>query len=214
VSEGPRALRVLVAGRHPVVRAGLRGLLANADHVEVVGEATSADDLDALARDLHAEVILLEWTDSGVGRDPASMGDWDVPVLLMGAPEAQGMLDTLLAAGARGFLLQDASGEEVVEAAHAVARGLVVVDAALAPTALSPRRSLPSEDDVSDPLTDRERQVLELLALGLPNKTIAQRLQISEHTVKFHVGSVLAKLGAASRTEAVAIALRRGLLAL
>jgi DNA-binding NarL/FixJ family response regulator len=214
VSEGPRALRVLVAGRHPVVRAGLRGLLANDEAIEVVGEATPADDLDALAHDLGADVILLEWTDAGVGRDPAAAPDWDVPVLLMGAPEEQSTLDTLLAGGARGFLLQDASGDEVVEAAQAVARGLVVVDAALAPTALSPRRFPHVDDELHDPLTDRERQVLELLAQGLPNKTIAQRLAISEHTVKFHVGSVLAKLGAASRTEAVATALRRGLLAL
>ena len=214
MSEGPRALRILVAGQHPVVRAGLRGLLANADDVEVVGEATSADDLDALARDLHADVILLEWTASGVSRDAPPTGEPEVPVLLLGAPEEQGALDDLLTGGARGFLLQDASGEEVVHAAQAVARGLVVVDAALAPTALSPHRSLPTDDEMQDPLTEREHQVLELLALGLPNKTIAQRLAISEHTVKFHVGSVMAKLGAASRTEAVATALRRGLLAL
>jgi DNA-binding NarL/FixJ family response regulator len=67
---------------------------------------------------------------------------------------------------------------------------------------------------MGEPLTERETEVLELLALGLPNKTIAQRLRISEHTAKFHVGSIMAKLGAASRTEAVALAARRGLLVL
>ncbi len=213
MSDPARALRVLVAGRHPVVRAGLRGLLADQGDVEVVGEATSADALDVLGAELRADVILLEWTETDVGH-AASADGTDVPILLMGALGNQGSLSALLATGARGFLLQDASGEEVAEAARAVARGLVVVDAALATAALSPQPVSIMEDGVDGPLTDRERQVLELMAEGLPNKTIAQRLGISEHTVKFHVGSLLAKLEAASRTEAVAVALRRGLLAL
>jgi DNA-binding NarL/FixJ family response regulator len=214
VSEGPKPLRVLVAGRHPVVRAGLRGLLAEAQSVEVVGEANPADDLVALSRELTADVILLEWTDAGLGRQSASAAAPEIPILLLGDPEDRGGLDGLLALGARGFLLQDASSPEVAEAALAVAQGLVVVDAALAPSALSPRSLTPPDDDSVDPLTEREREVLALMAQGLPNKTIALRLGISEHTVKSHVGSVLAKLGAASRTEAVTIAIRRGLLAL
>ena len=214
MTDPANPLRVLVAGRHPVVRAGFRGLLAVRDDVEVVGEATSADDLDALVAELQADVILYEWSPTDVFPSSTSTPHSDVPILLMGALGGQGTLSRLLETGARGFLLQDATGDEVVEAAYAIAHGLVVLDSALAASALSQQPISSNEDGLDDPLTERERQVLELLAEGLPNKTIAQRLQISEHTVKFHVGSLLAKLGAASRTEAVAMALRRGLLAL
>src|SRR5207249_4410064 len=118
----------------------------------------------------------------------------------------------------RGFLLADVTPEDVGAALHAVARGLVVIDPILV-------RALPSFVADARPggttvlvveqlLTDREREVLQLLSLGLPNKTIARRLGVSEHTVKFHVGSILAKLEAGSRTEAVTRAARRGLLAL
>jgi DNA-binding NarL/FixJ family response regulator len=99
-----------------------------------------------------------------------------------------------------------------------VASGLLVLDPAVARAALAAApadrlRAAPAED-LAEPLTDREMEVLHLLALGLPNKAIALRLGISEHTVKFHVGAILAKTGAAGRTEAVMLAARRGILPL
>src|SRR5205823_3248710 len=132
VTDPANPLRVLVAGRHPVVRAGFRGLLAVRDDVEVVGEATSADDLDALVADLQADVVLYEWSPTEVFPSSEPTPHSDVPILLMGALGNQGELSQLLETGARGFLLQDATGDEVVEAAYAIAHGLVVLDSALA----------------------------------------------------------------------------------
>lgn len=117
-----------------------------------------------------------------------------------------------------GALPRDAGTEEIVAAIMAVASGLTALDRTLALEALSGMaRGRVDAEPVSDheePLTAREREVLQLLAQGIPNKQIAQRLSISEHTVKFHVSAIMTKLGAASRTEAVTTAARRGLLLL
>jgi DNA-binding NarL/FixJ family response regulator len=115
-----------------------------------------------------------------------------------------------------GALPRDAGTEEIVAAALAVASGLTALDRTLAQEALAGlARGRPEPvNDQSEPLTAREREVLQLLAQGIPNKQIAQRLSISEHTVKFHVSAIMTKLGAASRTEAVTTAARRGLLLL
>jgi DNA-binding NarL/FixJ family response regulator len=118
----------------------------------------------------------------------------------------------------RAWLLKQAPAEEIAAAVQAVAHGLLVMDPAVARAtrAAAPAsrlRAVPTEE-LAEPLTERELEVLHLLALGLPNKAIALRLGISEHTVKFHVGAILAKMGAAGRTEAVMVAARRGILPL
>ncbi len=157
-------------------------------------------------------------------------------VVLVGAAESdRGLAGTLgeeLAAGwpgtlGLGLLPRDAAGEEIVSAVEAVANGLVVLDRRLARGLMNAARagavagpgSSRGEpggalDVASEPLTARELEVLQLLAEGLPNKIIASRLHVSEHTAKFHVASIMTKLGAASRTEAVTLAARRGLLIL
>ncbi len=115
-------------------------------------------------------------------------------------------------------LLRDATTEEIVAAMRAVGGGLVTLDRRLAHGALTAiqRVTAPTElaAGAGEPLTPRERDVLQLMAEGLPNKLIAARLSISEHTAKFHVSAIMTKLGAASRTEAVTIGARRGLLIL
>jgi DNA-binding NarL/FixJ family response regulator len=117
-----------------------------------------------------------------------------------------------------GALRRDATEQEVVAALRAVATGLVALDRRLAEALLAAPERLAAPAGApalaEEPLTSRELEVLQLLAEGLPNKTIAQRLHISEHTVKFHVSAIMTKLGAASRTEAVTQAARRGLLLL
>jgi DNA-binding CsgD family transcriptional regulator len=117
-----------------------------------------------------------------------------------------------------GALPRDAGAEEIIAATTAVAGGLIVLDRRLASEALAaierPRIAIEAGPTGDEPLTAREREVLQLLASGIPNKQIAQRLRISEHTVKFHVSAIMAKLSAASRTEAVTTAARRGLLLL
>jgi DNA-binding NarL/FixJ family response regulator len=114
------------------------------------------------------------------------------------------------------LLAADATADEIAAALAAVAQGMVVMEPRIGRLLAS---TVPSSGDLTvapgeEQLTDREHEVLQLVALGLPNKSIAARLKISEHTVKFHVGSILAKLDAGSRTEAVTLAARRGLLTL
>jgi DNA-binding NarL/FixJ family response regulator len=205
-------LRIVVAARYPSVRAGLRAMLDAAEGLSVVGEvAALGEDVefdvnatDVLVIDLDDDADV-EWL-----RDVAS----SVPlVLLAGEPSA---FRELLAQEPRprGCLLKGATADEMTAAVAAVAQGLVVIDPAVArmvPTATYGASNGPS---APSPLTRREQDVLELVAEGLPNKQIAPRLGISEHTVKFHVGAILGKLGAASRTEAVTLAVRAGLLPL
>jgi DNA-binding NarL/FixJ family response regulator len=209
-------LRLLVVARQPITRVGLRGLVAERAEIGVVGQAASAEEAAQLAPELRADVALAAWDVTDVDELAAlaaALSAVGTPLVLLADAQGPDELSGVLRAGARGYLLADAAVDEVAAALHAVAQGLLVLDASLG-------RSLPVAQPTARPaaleesLTERERQVLELMALGLPNKAIARRLTISEHTVKFHVGSILGKLDAASRTDAVARAARRGLLAL
>lgn len=205
-------LRVLVCARYPAVRAGLRELLTSAGF-EVAGDSGAAvpagetpADIDVCVLDLGGE----EPADGQLGGPGAELADLPAVVLVDG-PD-----DTRVAeegAAPRSWLLRDATGAELAAAVTATAEGLVVIDPSLAPAMLAgPARPLP--EAAHPALTPRENEVLRLLALGLPNKAIARELSISEHTAKFHVGTLLSKLDVRSRTEAVAVAARRGLLAL
>jgi DNA-binding NarL/FixJ family response regulator len=179
-------LRVRVVAEDPLVRAALAPLLreAGAHVTEAGGDA----DLDLVAGD--PEVA-----------EPGALA------LVTDADAAR----AAWAAGARGLLPRDADGADLLAALAAVARGLVVVDAGLADALVPVHEPLP---DALDPLTDREREVLALLAEGLPNKLVADRLGVAERTARYHVAQILAKLGARSRTEAVVRAARLGLVAL
>ncbi|HET9014155.1 MAG TPA: response regulator transcription factor [Thermomicrobiaceae bacterium] len=213
-----RVLRVLVAAPYPVTRAGLRGLLAEETDLEVAGGAADPSELVARSEELAPDAVLL---DAGDDPDPwledvwrlAGGGTLPPVVLLAGAVDAAG---EVLRAGLAGLLLRDATPAEIEAALHAAAAGLVVLDrravGVLATEA--PARPAPGPDSDAEPLTPREREVLQLIAEGLPNKAIAGALGISEHTVKFHVGAILDKLGAASRAEALARAARAGLIVL
>ncbi len=208
-------IRLLVASASPVVRAGLRALLAGEAGVEVVAEVRP-DELLAQAAAQSPDVALL---DLPAGDPDALDVLWqltaEVPrlgVVVLSADPAEGRAREALSAGARGYLLRDASAEEILAALEAVRLGLTVLYPSTTRSLLVGAGSR-AQPELAEPLSPRELEVLHLLAQGLPSKTIAQRLRISEHTVKFHVGQILGKLGAASRTEAVALALRRGLIA-
>lgn len=216
-ASAPR-LRVVVVARQPIGRAGLRGLLVELSDVAVVGQATSVEQATATVADLTPDVVLASWDSAGTEEALAlveAVGTLGVPLVLLGEAPGPTELSLMLRSGLRGFLLSDASAADVGAALGCVARGFLVLDPllgrALPPAAPTP---LVGEATSYEPLTDREREVLQLLALGLPNKSIARRLNVTEHTVKFHVGSILAKLGASSRTEAVTRAARQGLLVL
>jgi len=211
-------LRALVVARQPVARAGLRGLLGELGDVLVVGVATTLEHASALALDVAPDVVLIGWETGDVDEIAAlaeSLGAHGIPLVLLGSPPSPDELAILLHAGTRGFLLPDATADDVGAALAAVARGLLVLDPLLGRALPVPASTtIVAQTSPAEPLTDREREVLQLLALGLPNKTIAKRLNVTEHTVKFHVGSILAKLDASSRTEAVIRAARQGMLTL
>jgi DNA-binding NarL/FixJ family response regulator len=143
---------------------------------------------------------------SSLARDEPALG-----LVVLSDPGAVRHLPAL-SRGRVGYLPRDAAPSAIVHAIHSVAAGLVVLAPETVPALVAAPR--PADEPPAEALTSRELEVLALLAQGLPNKTIAHRLTISEHTVKFHVGAILAKLGAASRTEAVMLAARQGLLML
>ena len=130
-----------------------------------------------------------------------------VPILLLSSEPDPAIFNRILHARIGGMLQTDASPEQIVQAIKSVASGLMIFDSALVP-------QRPDQDRLAEPLTPRESEVLRLLADGLGNKEIAMRLGISEHTIKFHIRSILGKLGASSRTEAVSRGLRSGLIEL
>jgi DNA-binding NarL/FixJ family response regulator len=207
---------VVVVAAYPAVRAGLRSLIAGEPDITVLAARAGAADEDTPEAAIAPDALLVdvEAERPDLPRRLAGRYPEAAQVLLLDGPAAYHPPEGD-AARPWAALLKDAGADEILAALRAVTRGLVVLDPAIA-RSVEPRRPMPirDSDDLGEPLTEREGEVLELLALGLPNKTIARRLGISEHTAKFHVGSILAKLGAASRTEAVALAARRGLLVL
>jgi DNA-binding NarL/FixJ family response regulator len=215
----PAGTRFLLVANDPLARAGLATLLTGWSEVELVGQIASED----LVRDLEiyqAEVLLwdLGWDPSedmldqfrdmlsDLG-DPSPVG---LPVLALITDEF--MTADLRAPQLRGLLLRNALVDQIVAAIIALGRGLSVFDPLIL-ASLLPSNSQKLEGLI-DELTQREKEVLQLLAEGLTNRAIAHRLEVSEHTVKFHVNSLLSKLNAQSRTEAVVRATRLGLISL
>lgn len=212
----PARPAVLIVADDALARAGLAALLADEPAVAVAGRISAAEDLPA-ALALYAPAVVL-W-DLGWQPEPAierllAVSDAAPPIAVL-LPDGESAADAWLA-GARGLLSRDAAPQAIAAALLALAEGLAVMEPDFG-SVLRPPHVLPVPGDtapLAEPLTARELEVLRLLAEGLPNKTIAQRLNISEHTVKFHVNAILGKLGAASRTEAVVRATRLGLLLL
>jgi two-component system nitrate/nitrite response regulator NarL len=210
--DGEDAIGVLVIARYPSLRAGLRALVEQTPGLAVVADAPD-DEIDS-PDEPAAIVVDVDAHQSGLLDRLAASYPNAALLLLLDSPSEYRQLPP--ADRATAVLLKDASGDEIGAAIYAALQGLVVLDPAIARELATLTPSLPDTPDIDliDPLTEREHQVLELLALGLPNKTIAIELGISEHTAKFHVGAIMSKLSAASRTEAVAIAARQGLLVL
>jgi two-component system, NarL family, response regulator YdfI len=210
--------RVFIVAASRLVRAGLENLLA-AREVEVVGSSSTIDALaDALA-DAAPEVVLIDSSgepiEGTMGSVLASGLASDISVVLLGDGLTPGASAEALRAGLRAALPGDISPDQLVAALQAAASGLFVLHPSHANEAL-PAGSAPARalDELAESLTRRELEVLQMLAAGLSNKEIAARLNISEHTAKFHVASILGKLGASSRAEAASLGIRRGLVLL
>jgi DNA-binding NarL/FixJ family response regulator len=194
-------LRIVVAGRDPIARVGLATILREFEDILVV--------------DCEGDVALV---DAG-----ATVGKYNVPSLLLVTDLAQA--SEALAAGARGVISRDSTPRQIRAALRAIAEGLRVIDGdarfetGARPSPVASLRSAPPSpggrgEELLEPLTARELEVLHLLSAGMTNKEIASRLGITEHTIKFHVNAILGKLSAETRTEAVVHAARLGIVTL
>jgi DNA-binding NarL/FixJ family response regulator len=219
MNAGSPALRVVVADDHPVFRDGLAMILRERD-VEVVAEVSDGQQAIEAAAAHHPDVVLMDLTMPGLGGIEATRrllaADPAVAVLVLTMSEDDDSLFAALRAGARGYLLKEAAADDIARAVVTVARGETVLGARVSTRVLEAvHGGLLSGAPAPFPrLTERERQVLELIARGYQNARVAYHLGLSEKTVRNHVSVILAKLPAATRAEAVALARDQGLGAL
>ena len=208
-NEAKSSPRVVVLSDDSLARSGLVALVSTLSDVELVGQAAAEDDAASTLDAFNPDIALwdLGWSPSIVFERLTEYSQAEVSVVALVSHEEHA--SRARASGARGVLARDVGAAGLQAALTAVAQGMLVLDPELTPVA----PHAPPGDAV-EALTRRELEVLRLLAEGSPNKAIAYRLDISEHTVKFHVNSIFTKLQAQSRTEAVAIATRLGLILL
>jgi NarL family two-component system response regulator LiaR len=207
-------IRVLVVDDHAVVREGLRAFLELQKGIEVAGEAGDGQEAIEAAARLRPDVILMDLVMPGVDGVAAmrslreSVPDARVIVLTSFLDDDK--LMPALRSGAAGYLLKNAQPQELARAVRAAHAGEALLDPVVA-ARLVETLAAEHEEEPIDRLTPREREVLVLIGRGFPNKRIARELEVSEKTVKTHVGHVLAKLGVSDRTQAAVLAVRAGL---
>lgn len=208
-------IRILIVDDHAVVRKGIRALLATEDDLEVIGEAVDGEEAVALYGELNPDLLLLDLIMpkvNGIEVIKKIKGDHtEAKILVLTSFAADDQVFPAIKAGALGYLLKDTEPDDLINAIRQVYRG----ESSLSPTVA--RKVLeevfhPSEKPLSpDPLTNREVDVLQVLAKGKSNRDIAEELSISETTVRTHVSNILGKLHLASRTEAALYALKEGM---
>jgi len=207
-------IRILIVDDHAVVREGLRAFLDLQEGFEVVGEAADGEEAVGAAERLRPDVVLMDLVmprRDGV----AAMRELRdrVPgarVIVLTSFLDEDKLLPALRAGAAGYLLKNAEPEEIERAVRAAQAGEAVLDPVVAARLVAALAAHGDEEPI-DRLTPREREVLQLIGRGFPNKRIARELELAEKTVKTHVGHVLAKLGVTDRTQAAVVAVRAGL---
>jgi NarL family two-component system response regulator YdfI len=211
-------IRVFLIAASLLARAALQTRL-KAQGAKIVGAAASVDTLGSDLSDSQADVLLVDAAGESPEAIIESLADSDlaaeIPVVVLTESAAPAVSAQAMQAGIRAVLPSEVSTDQLAAALQAAAAGLVVLRPTEIPVAF-PAAAPASQPlaELPEPLTRREREVLQMLAAGLANKEIAARLHISDHTAKFHVAAILGKLGAATRTEAVALGIRRGLVLL
>ena len=208
-------IRAVVVDDHAVVRSGIKLLLDREDDIEVVGEAGSAKDAVFRARALKPDVILLDVVmpgESGIDVLPNLLKESpETKVLVLSMQDDPSYVREAFAAGARGYVLKEAADEEVVAAVREIANGGRYVHPALGARMVEAEAEARAAEE-ADPLSEREREVLRLLALGHTNQEIAKMLYISVRTAETHRAHIMQKLGLSTRAELVRYALSQGLL--
>jgi two-component system, NarL family, response regulator DevR len=203
-------IRVFLLDDHEIVRRGLRDLLEAEDDLAVVGESDSASEAERMIPILRPDVAVLDARlPDGSGIDVCRTirsKDPSIRALILTSYDDEQALFASIMAGAAGYVLKQVRSQDLVEAIRTVARGKSLLDPAVTADMLDRLQSEPEEPDELASLTDREKDILALIAEGLTNKQIGQRLFIAEKTVKNYVSSLLGKLGLERRTQAAVLA--------
>ncbi len=211
--QAPVPIRVLQVDDHVVMGNGIRFSLLAFPDIEIVGQATSGEEALALCGQLHPDVVLMDLIMPGMGGVAAISAlhaQWpEVQVVALTSFEEGSLVEEALRAGAIGYLLKDVSVDELAKAIRLAQRGIPILAPMAAQALVHAVAARPPK--IGQDLTERERQVLGLLAEGMSNQQIAESLVITPATVKFHTRSIRSKLGTTSRTETVVLALKHHL---
>ena len=209
-------IRVIIADDHSLVRQGLRRYLEMADGIEVAGEAGDGDEAVRVAEEQKPDIVLLDIrmgeTDGFEAARQILKASPDSAVIMLTAYDERKFVVEAVRAGARGYVLKSRDAEHLVQTVRLVAEGNLVIDPDLVVAVAEELTSTRSKDHSAETLTERELEILQLLAFGHTNRDIASKLFISPDTVKTHLEHIYQKLGASDRTAAVAEALRRRLI--
>lgn len=211
-------IRVLIADDHPIFRSGLRGALSRAEDVEVVGEVTDGSAAVAAVRSMQPDVVLMDLHMPGTNGIDATRtiaaNETSPAVLVLTMFDDDESVFAAMKAGARGYLVKGASQERILDAVRSVAAGDLVFGSGVAERVLtffSAHRGRGRSDGPFPTLTDREVEVLELIAAGLNNREIARQLVLSDKTIRNNVSAIFAKLHVADRSQAIVRAREAGL---
>ena len=211
-------IRVLVVDDHAIIRKGIRALLVEIEDIEVIGEASDGREAVTQANALHPDVILMDLVMPGMDGIEAIRqivaGGAGPPILVLTSFAGDDMVFPAIKAGALGYLLKDSEPAELVEAIQQVHRGEPSLSPNIAQKVLQELRHSSVRPPTPDPLSDREMEVLRLVAKGLTNPEISHRLVITEATVRTHVSNILGKLHLANRVQATLYALQEGITSL
>ncbi len=209
------AIRVLIADDHPIVRDGLKTLISSEPGMELVGEAANGAEAVAKANSLKPDVILMDLVmpvKNGIEAiSEIKSADPNVSILVLTSFAEEDKVFPAIRAGALGYLLKDSLPAQLLQAIYDVHRGIASLHPSIALQLIREINQPSDLPPVQDPLTESELEVLRLLAQGLTNQEIADRLVRSEWTIRTHVRNILGKLHLANRTQAALYALRKGL---
>ncbi len=213
-----QAIRVLIVDDHTIVRKGIRALLAEIEGIEVVGEADNGQEAIAQADQLHPDVILMDLAMpklDGIEATRQIKASWpESRILVMTSFAADDKVFPAIKAGALGYLLKESAPEDLVQAIRQIHRGESSLHPTIARKVLQEITHPSDRPPTPNPLTEREAEVLCLVAQGFSNPDIAKKLNVSDPTVRTHVSNIMSKLHLASRIQAALYALREGLVSL